>query len=119
MIQALRIVDIANAATKRLKKTITRSRVQYHCRKKNYQHVVLPIKKLYPLQSSEITLYIPGFRVMKDNVQVNPVRMVPIPEGKAQPGKIDVWATYWNKMRFYKLPAGHTIEECADAIKIS
>jgi len=116
MIQALRIIDIAkNNSTK--EKPISRARVQYHCRKKNYQHVVLPIKKLYQEQAEQITMYLSGYKVMKNGEQVNPVRVIPIPNDKAVKTKNVVWCQYWNAMRFYKLPTGCEFVKAPDPTK--
>lgn len=115
MIQALRIVDIARARSGK-KNTVSRSRVQYHCRKMNYQHVILPIKKLYPDQANQVIMYLDGHKIMRAGEQVNPIRLIPVPDHKVKPGSYDVWAMYWNKARYYKLPKGCELLGAADPI---
>ena len=116
MKQALRIIDIARAHSKKWK-TVSRSRVQYHCKKMNFQHVVLPIEKLYPDQANQVTMYLDGFKVMRNGVQVNPVRLIGIADEKVKPWKYDVWAMYWNKARYYRLPKGCELLAMADPIE--
>lgn len=115
MIQALRIIDIANKNTT-TKNRVTRSRVQYHCRKMNYQHVVLPIEKLYQEQTNAVTMYLPGYKIMKNGKQVNPVKLVPLPKEKVKGDNIKeiIYAMYWNVMRFYVLPKGCELLNAAD-----
>lgn len=115
MIQALRIIDIAKAHTTKDMK-VSRSRVQYHCRKMKIQQVILPIKKLYPDQANQVTMYLDGFKVVKDGEMVNPIRLIAVPDDKVDPRTYDVWAMYWNKARYYRLPKGCEILAMADPI---
>lgn len=113
MIQAVRIIDIAKKNTTK-EITISRSRVQYHCRKKNYQHVILPVNKLNQERKNKITMYLPGYTIMKNGVQENPIQLLPIPADKAVTAKNVVWCQYWNAMRFYKLPKGFEFVKAVD-----
>lgn len=113
MIQAVRIIDIANKNTTE-EMPISRARVQYHCRKRNYQHVILPVNKFNQERKNKITMYLPGYVIMKKGVQENPIQLLPIPTEKAVKTRNVVWCQYWNAMRFYKLPTGFEFVKAPD-----
>lgn len=100
MIEALRISDIVR---KYDTPKVYRAIVNYHCKKLHLQQIICPIDKKFKNQSKEIVLYLSEFKIVKDREdQVNPVKLVPVKTSK----EADIYYTYWNRLHFYKLPAG-------------
>lgn len=107
MIEALRIADITR---KYEPKGAYRAIVNYHCKRLHFQQIILPIEKIYKQQSSKLLLYLSEFKILKDQNQVNPVELIPVDS----PQEADVFYTYWNRLRFYKLPAGMKFAQSKD-----
>ena len=107
MIEALRIADIVR---KYNTPKVYKARVSYHAKKLNIQNIIVPITKKYEKQSDEVNLYLLGYKIIKDEIQVNPVTLKKVETAD----EADVYFTYWNRLHFYKLPRGMKLAK-ADA----